>query len=78
MKIKLKNFRCYVEKEFDFGEDGLLLLSGMSGSGKSSLLLAITFVLYGTGTKVVTFGKTSCSVEMEFEELKHRILELLK
>jgi DNA repair exonuclease SbcCD ATPase subunit len=70
MKIKLKNFRCYIEKEFDFGEDGLLLLSGMSGSGKSSLLLAITFVLYGTGTKVVTFGKTSCSVEMEFDELK--------
>ncbi|NBU94211.1 MAG: hypothetical protein EBS18_06730, partial [Actinobacteria bacterium] len=36
--------RCYIEKDFDFGEDGLLLLSGMSGSGKSSLLLAITFV----------------------------------
>jgi DNA repair exonuclease SbcCD ATPase subunit len=70
MKLRLKNFRCYPEKEFDFGEDGLLLLSGSSGAGKSSLLMSITFVLYGTGTKLTSFGKTSCSVEMEFDNLK--------
>jgi len=70
MKLRLKNFRCYLEKEFDFGDDGLLLLSGSSGAGKSSLLMSITFVLYGTGTKLTAFGKTSCSVEMEFDELK--------
>jgi len=70
MKLKLKNFRCYLDNEFDFGDEGLLLLSGGSGSGKSSLLMAITFVLYGTGTKLNTFGKTSCSVEMVFNELR--------
>jgi len=66
MRLRLKNFRCYIEKEFDFGEEGLLLLSGQSGTGKTSLLMAISFVLYGKGTKLVTVGKTSCSVELEF------------
>ena len=69
MKLTLKNFRCYSEKEFDFGQEGLLLLSGQSGAGKSTLLLAITFALYGSGNKLVTFGKTSCSVQLEFDEL---------
>lgn len=69
MKLKLKNFRCYQEREFDFGDDGLVLLSGPSGSGKSTLLMAIFFVLYGTLQKVITFGKTSCEVCMTFDDL---------
>lgn len=69
MKLKLKNFRCYLEKEFDFGSDGLVLLSGASGAGKSSVMMAIMFVLYDHGTKLTTFGKTSCQVEMEFDDL---------
>lgn len=67
MKLKLKNFRCYLEKEFDFGPDGLVLLSGPSGCGKSTLMQAITFALYGTGNKLVTFGKNSCEVELEID-----------
>jgi DNA repair exonuclease SbcCD ATPase subunit len=70
MKIKLKNFRCYSEKEFDFGKEGLVLLSGSSGSGKSTVLLAITFALYGTGTKLPTFGKTNCQVELDIENFR--------
>lgn len=69
MKIKLKNFRCYLDKEFDFGENGLLLLSGPSGCGKSTILMGIMFALYGTGTKLISFGKTSLQVQMELEEL---------
>lgn len=70
MKLKLKNFRCYLDKEFDFGENGILLLSGPSGSGKSSILLAIHFALYGKGTKLVSYGKTSCRIELLFNDFK--------
>lgn len=34
MRIRLKNFRCYDDETFDFGEEGLTLLSGSSGKGK--------------------------------------------
>lgn len=34
MRIRLKNFRCYTDETFDFGSDGIALLSGPSGKGK--------------------------------------------
>ena len=70
MKLKLKNFRCYEDEVFDFGDKGLTLLSGSSGKGKTTLLMAIDFALFGTGTKIVANGKKSCSVELEFGGLK--------
>lgn len=70
MKIKLKNFRCYLEKEFDIGDNGLVLLTGPSGSGKSTIMMAIMFALYGVGTKLVSIGETHCEVEVIFKDLK--------
>ena len=69
MKIKLTNFRCYSDREFDFGDDGLTLLSGPSGIGKSSILMAIYFALFGTGMKVASYGKTACKVELTFDDV---------
>lgn len=70
MKIRLENFLCYSEASFDFGEEGVALLSGMSGSGKTSIFKAIFFALFGEGNKLVTYGKTSCTVELEFDDIK--------
>ena len=70
MKIRLKNFRSYEDETFDLGTDGLVLITAPSGSGKSNILLGINFALYGTGTKVVKHGKTSCSVELIFGDMK--------
>lgn len=69
MKLRLINFRCYSDSSFDFGEDGLHLISAPSGHGKSSILMAINFVLYGSGQKVVSHGQSSCSVEFTFQDL---------
>ena len=69
MKITLKNFRCYTNQTFDFGKDGIVLLSGPSGVGKTSILSGIYFALFGVGTKIVSYGKSSCSVILEFEEI---------
>jgi exonuclease SbcC len=70
MKIRLQNFRCYTDATFDFGDGGLALLSGPSGQGKSTILMGIFFALFGEGTKVQTYGKTSCRVELEFDGMK--------
>lgn len=65
MKIKLHNFKCYNDSSFDFGNNGLVLISGESGAGKSSILCAIHFALYGHGTDLISDGKSSCSVELD-------------
>lgn len=69
MRLQLKDFRCYENASFDFG-NGLVLLSGKSGQGKSSLFMAINFALFGTGTKIVSHGKSSCNVQLELDDIK--------
>jgi exonuclease SbcC len=70
MKIQLKNFKCYEDKAFDFGTDGLTLLNGKSGCGKSTIIQAIYFALFGGGRKLVTYGKKSCSVSLDFDGMQ--------
>lgn len=45
-RLKLKNIRSYKEEEIIFPE-GSILLSGDIGSGKSSILMAIEYALFG-------------------------------
>src|SRR3989338_2906141 len=69
-KIKLENIRSYIDKEIYFPE-GSVLLSGDIGSGKSTVLLAAEFALFGlergSGSALLRNGKTSGSVEMDFD-----------
>jgi DNA repair exonuclease SbcCD ATPase subunit len=70
MRITLKNFRCHIDGTFEFPDQGLIAISGSSGSGKSSLLKAICYGFYGKipgkVKKPYTHGKTTSSVEIEY------------
>lgn len=70
-KIKLENIRSYTNQEIHFPE-GSVLLWGNVGSGKSSVLLAIDFVLFGlrkgslSGASLLRNGADEGSVELHF------------
>lgn len=54
MRIKhcrVKNFGSYKELEFDFSEQGLTLIQGSTGSGKSSLFDIPCWILFGITAK---------------------------
>jgi DNA repair protein SbcC/Rad50 len=70
MKIRLINFLCYEDKTFDFGDKGMVLLTGPSGTGKTSILRGIFFALFGKGNKLQNQGKTSTKVEFSFDTIK--------
>jgi DNA repair exonuclease SbcCD ATPase subunit len=70
MKIRLQNIKCYTDSTFDFGEEGLALLSGQSGKGKSTIVQGIYFALFGVGNKITTSGKNTCKVDLEFDGMK--------
>lgn len=67
MRLELVNFRCWKKRTFEFPDEGLVLLNGSSGAGKSSILSSIYFALYGTGLKIVSFGEKKCSVRFVYD-----------
>jgi exonuclease SbcC len=70
--VKLENIRSYLNQSISF-PTGSVLLSGDVGSGKSSILLAIEFALFGvrrkhlSGNSLLRHGKNSGSVELSFD-----------
>lgn len=69
MIVSLKNFKSWEDATFEISDKGITLISGNSGCGKTSVLQAIHFALYGKGTKVVRIGSTSCRVELDVGEM---------
>ena len=77
--IKLSNIRSYKSHSMDFPE-GSLLLSGDIGAGKSSLLLAAEFALFGimkgdlNGENLLRYGTNEGSVELKFDVDGHDVM----
>lgn len=75
VKLKLSNFTSYGEdvKELDFSKFKLAAISGSNGAGKSSLLDAITWCVWGasragdSSDELVRLGQTQMLVEFSFE-----------
>jgi exonuclease SbcC len=78
-KIKLNNFLSHTQTEIDFKSEQKVLLDGKSGSGKSSLVEAILWCLYGRGRSdnrsLIKRGakKASVVVVLQDEEKKYVI-----
>jgi len=71
VSLKLNNIRSYTSQHIEF-PDGLVLLSGDIGSGKSPVLQAIEFALFGTkrtdlpGSSLLRHGKKTGYAELNF------------
>jgi len=76
--IYLQNIRSYEEQEIKF-PDGAVLLSGNIGSGKSTVLLALEFALFGLqkgllGSALLRNGKNEGKVRLELELDNNKIM----
>lgn len=69
MKLIIENFRGIKNKTIEFADKGVVLLSGRSGSGKSSTLTALFYVLYGGLKNVCHRGTRKCSVEFFYRDM---------
>jgi len=72
-RVRLENFKCYADADLRL-DRGVTVIHGLNGSGKSSLLEACFFALYGaraldaTLDEVVTIGADDATVELWFEQ----------
>lgn len=70
MHLILDNFRCHGKLSVEFPDSGLVLISGDSGAGKSTILNAIQFALYGSVKKPYPLnGKKSCKVTLTYKDM---------
>ena len=83
MHIKIVGFKCHIDTHYDFNSGEMILLKGRSGVGKSTILQAIYWGLYGSMRGVYNnTGKIkSCSVTLQINDLiiyRQKNPELLK
>ncbi|MDS0281156.1 DNA double-strand break repair ATPase Rad50 [Haloarcula onubensis] len=70
-RIAMESFKCYDDADLTL-DPGVTVIHGLNGSGKSSLLEACFFALYGSKAidenleDVVTIGADDCTVELWF------------
>ena len=69
-RLKLENFMCFSNIEINFNDMKTVCLIGNNGSGKSSVLDAITWALWemarSKSDKLIKLGMNDMSVELEF------------
>jgi len=71
--LKLENFLSHTDSFIEFYPDGITAIIGENGAGKSSIIEAIHFALFGKSDKgnianLVQWGKREAKVELEFQK----------
>ena len=83
LKLSVKNFLCYRENvpTLDFTGLRLACLCGQNGHGKSALLDAITWALWGEARgkvqdDLISYGADEARVELEFQarDARYRVI----
>ncbi|MFL7791022.1 MAG: AAA family ATPase [Anaerolineae bacterium] len=84
-KLVLANFMCYRQAELNFAGIHVACLAGANGAGKSALLDAITWALWGKARarrddELIRLGEDEMSVELTFDlgEQTYRVLRQRK
>lgn len=82
IRLRLRNFMAYNEAELNFQGIHLAALTGENGAGKSSLLDAITWVIWGKGRakrddEFIRMGQTEMEVEFTFD-LNENIYRIIR
>src|SRR3954451_20966128 len=77
LRVSLKNFLCYRDQVFEFGDHPVWLLHGPNGVGKSAVFDGMAYALYGESRRsdarknsvadVIRHGQSSMRVEFDFE-----------
>lgn len=71
MHVKIVGFKCHLDASYDFDSNSMVLLRGESGAGKSTILQAIFWALYGSmrGIYNNTGQMKKCSVTLQINHL---------
>jgi exonuclease SbcC len=84
-KLSLANFMCYRQVDLDFAGIHVACLAGANGAGKSALLDAITWALWGKARArrdddLIRLGEDEMSVELTFDlgDQTYRVLRQRK
>lgn len=72
MRLSLVNFRHHRDRVFELPSQGVILLSGASGTGKSTILSALEYLLYGKLRKISSFEQTKTIVTLEYDGIAVR------
>ncbi len=71
MHVKIVGFKCHLDASYDFENDTMVLLKGVSGAGKSTVLQAIFWALYGSMRGIYNNSgqMKKCSVTLQINQL---------